>query len=131
MTNGIVLFDGLCNLCSGTVQFIVAHDRRGYFRFASLQSRAGQELLAAHNVSDDAMGSVVFIDGSRVYRRSEAALRIARRLDSPWPLCYLAMLIPRALRDAFYNLIARHRYRWFGQHDSCWLPSPELRSRFL
>lgn len=128
----IVLFDGVCNLCAWAVRFIIGRDPAGRFRFASLQSAAGRELLAHHGLPAPAEpDSVVLIEGGRAYLRSDAALRIARGLRPPWPLVYAAVVVPRPIRDWAYNLIARNRYRWFGRQEACWLPTPALRARFL
>jgi predicted DCC family thiol-disulfide oxidoreductase YuxK len=130
-THPTLLFDGVCNLCSGSVQFILKRDTRGRFRFASLQSEAGRRLMAGHGLDPDALSSVVLIEDGRAYQESTAALRIARHLPGAWKLLRVFTVIPRPLRDAAYRLIARNRYRWFGKTEACWLPTPELRARFL
>ena len=130
MDNGLVLFDGVCNLCNGAVQFILRHDRAGYFNFASLQSAAAQRALAEHGAAPT-LNSIVLIDGGRMYQSSDAVLRIAHRLGAPWSWAYAAVVVPRPLRNWIYGVIARNRYRWFGQRDACMLPTPELRGRFL
>lgn len=127
----VLLFDGVCNLCNSSVQFILARDPKAKFRFASLQSDEGQELLQAFEDRPSDLSSVVLIEDGQLYARSDAALRVARQLSGGWPLLYAFIVLPRALRDAVYNWIARNRYRWFGKRDSCMIPSPELRSRFL
>ena len=130
-----VLFDGVCNLCNGFVQFIIRHDAAGRYRFAALQSEAGQALLAAHGVAPATLttdpDSVVLLSGGRLYSHSTAVLRIARGLGGAWRLAAGAEVLPRALRDAVYRFIARNRYRWFGRQESCMLPTPELKARFL
>ncbi|GIV61600.1 MAG: hypothetical protein KatS3mg044_0466 [Rhodothermaceae bacterium] len=128
---GIILFDGVCNLCNGSVNFVIDHDPDGYFRFAALQSETARALLQALRVPDDRPESIVLIEDGKVYTRSTAALRIARRLSGAWPLLYAFIVVPRRLRDRVYDWIARNRYRWFGRRDTCRLPTPELRSRFL
>jgi predicted DCC family thiol-disulfide oxidoreductase YuxK len=127
----IVLFDGVCNLCNGSVQFILKRDPQARFRFASLQSEAGGSLMRHHGLDPEALSSVVVIDDGRVWRESSAALRIARHLPGGWKLLRILTVIPRPLRDGVYRLIARNRYRWFGKTETCWLPTPELRGRFL
>src|SRR5438105_1049017 len=129
-TESIILFDGLCNLCSASVDFVLRRDPRAHFRFASLQSDLGQRLLTTHGVSNE-LGSVVLIEDGQAYDRSTAALRIARRLRFPWPIFYALILIPRPLRDLVYGWIAGNRYRWFGRRETCRLPSPEFAGRFL
>ncbi len=131
METFLVLFDGECNLCNGAVQFIIRRDRRNRFRFAALQSEAGQEQLRNHRLPGDVISTVVLIAGGNAYTRSDAALGIARRLDGLWPLCYAGIAVPRFLRDRVYDFIARHRYRWFGKKDACMVPTPDLRARFL
>jgi len=127
----ILLFDGVCNLCSGSVQFIIRRDPEARFRFASLQSEVGQRYLEELQVDRDAVDSVILVEGGRWYKESDAALRIARLLGGPWKAMGILRLLPRPLRDRLYRFLARHRYRWFGKRESCWLPTPELRERFL
>lgn len=131
MPDKIVLFDGVCNLCAWSVQFIIRRDPRGQFRFAALQSEVAQRLLAERGLAGPGLDSVVLIEGARAYTRSGAALRIARRLAGLWPALAALLLVPRPLRDWAYGVVARNRYHWFGQQTECWLPTPELRRRFL
>ena len=126
----LVLFDGVCNLCNAAVRFIIPRDPRGQFQFAPLTSEAAARALGSVPLADRP-DSVVLIDEGRVFTRSEAALRILRRLEFPWPLAYALILLPRALRDWGYDAIARRRYRWFGRHEQCPIPSPSIRDRFL
>ncbi|TGE15160.1 thiol-disulfide oxidoreductase DCC family protein [Hymenobacter elongatus] len=128
-----ILFDGVCNLCNGFVQFVIERDTTGRFRFASLQSAAGQALLAQHGITLGPTGpeTVILVEQNQVFTHSTAVLRIARQLGSAWPLLYAFILVPRFLRDATYRFVARHRYQWFGQREACMLPTPELRQRFL
>jgi predicted DCC family thiol-disulfide oxidoreductase YuxK/uncharacterized membrane protein YphA (DoxX/SURF4 family) len=126
----VVLFDGVCNLCHAAVAWILEHDREGVFRFASLQSAAARDVLASSGAGD-LPDSVVLVDEAGVHTRSDAAIRIARRLGFPWSLLVLAKPLPGFLRNAIYAWIARNRYRWFGRRDTCGVPSPELASRFL
>src|ERR1017187_9056949 len=123
----VVLFDGVCNLCNRSVQFIIARDPAAYFRFAALGSEAAQRLLGESVLRGPLPDSVALIERGRVYTRSAAALRIARRLRFPWPLVCALIVVPRPLRDQVYDLIARNRYRWFGKRDACMMPTPELR----
>ena len=127
----VLLFDGVCNLCNGTVQWILARDRRQVFRFASLQSPAARRLLDSVAAPADLPDSVVLIDGGRVLVRSDAAIAVARRLGFPWSMAAVGRAVPRVLRDAVYSWVARHRYRWFGRRATCWVPTPELSARFL
>jgi predicted DCC family thiol-disulfide oxidoreductase YuxK len=125
---GIILFDGVCNLCNGAVTFIIDRDRDAYFTFAPLQSDTARELLGEEA---ERLESIVLVEDGKHYTESTAALRIARRLRGPWPLLYGFIIVPRGLRDRVYRFIAANRYRWFGKTDSCRLPTPELRKRFL
>ena len=129
--NPIVLFDGVCNLCNGSVQFILRHDPAARFRFASLQSPVGRELLAKFGMDPGRLDSVILVEGDRWYKESDAALRIARGMSGGGKALAVFRVIPRPIRDAVYRLIARNRYRWFGKQETCWLPTPELRGRFL
>lgn len=129
--NPTILFDGVCNLCNGSVQFILRRDPQARFRFASLQSEAGQRLVTQQGLDPQVLSSVILIEDGKVYRESTAALRIARHMTGAWKLLRVFVLVPRPIRDAVYRLIARNRYRWFGKSETCWLPTPELRARFL
>ncbi|MBF9220198.1 thiol-disulfide oxidoreductase DCC family protein [Hymenobacter ruricola] len=128
-----IFFDGVCNLCNGFVQFVIRHDAAGRYRFAALQSEAGQALLAAQGQAIPAAApeSVLLLRQGRLYSHSSAVLRIAHGLGGAWRLAAVAELLPRALRDAAYRFVARHRYRWFGREESCMLPTPALKARFL
>jgi predicted DCC family thiol-disulfide oxidoreductase YuxK len=127
----LILFDGLCNLCSGSVQFVIERDPAGRFQFAPLQSVAAQLVLQEHGVADVLPDSIVLVEDGRVFTRSTAALRIARHLPFPWPLVSALIAVPRPLRDRVYAFVGRHRYRWFGKLDRCMMPTAALRSRFL
>jgi len=127
----IILFDGVCNLCNTSVQFILKRDRRSRFRFASLQGPAGQALLQRSGLPADHLDSFVLVENNNVYTRSSAALRVISRLGGGYTLFYVFWIIPRPIRDGVYDWVARHRYRWFGKEDSCWLPRPEWKERFL
>jgi predicted DCC family thiol-disulfide oxidoreductase YuxK len=127
----IVLFDGMCNLCSGTVQFIIKRDPSAKFRFASLQSAFGQRQLDKFNISKTDLHSVILLKGEKCLQKSDAALEVARNLSGLWPLFYALKILPRVFRDLIYSWIAKNRYAWFGKKASCWIPTPELRSRFI
>ncbi len=127
----VILFDGVCNLCNGFVQFVIARDPNGRFQFAALQSPAARRLLGPLSPPADALGTVVLIEDGRAFLRSDAALRIGRGLTFPWPLAFGFVAVPRPLRDWLYELVARYRYRWFGRRDVCMVPTAELRARFL
>ena len=127
----IVFFDGYCNLCSGAVQFIIKHDKHQQFHFASLQGTAAAQLLPAHLTISQGVDSIVFLENGKFYTKGTAALRIAKYLKFPINLSYVFMLVPAFIRNVVYDWIARNRYKWFGKKEVCWLPSPELSSRFL
>lgn len=127
----LLLFDGVCNLCNGVVQFIIERDKNARFRFASLQSKVGSEVLEANNLRTDEFASFIYLRNGRTLMRSDAALNIARDLGGAWKLAYGFIIVPRFIRDAVYNLVARNRYRWFGRKDECWIPTPELKARFV
>lgn len=127
----IVLFDGVCNLCTGGVQFILRRDPKKRFRFASLQSEIGQGFLRRFGIPPDELETMVLIAKDRAYSRSTAALKIVKGLRWPWPLLCILMIIPRPFLNLLYRFIARRRYRWFGKKETCWVPSPEWKSRFL
>lgn len=127
----IVLFDGVCNLCNHSVQFIIKRDSKSLFSFASLQSQFGQSQLSRFNIPIGLMESIVLIKNGRCYHRSDAVLEIARDLGGLWPLFYGFKIIPRFIRDLVYNLIAKNRYKVFGRQDHCMIPTPALKARFL
>lgn len=126
----IILFDGVCNLCSGAVQFVIKRDPAAKFKFASLQSEFGQQQLKRFGLDPHSLHSIILIQGDKFYERSDAALRIARQLNGGWPLFYAFIIVPRFIRDGIYNLIGRNRYKLFGKKEACWIPTPELKSRF-
>ena len=127
----IVIFDGVCNLCARSVQFILRHESEPRFQFSPVQSAAGARLLTAHGYSAANVATFVFLSEGKVYTRSTAALRIARHFKGPWQLLRALWIVPRPLRDLLYDLVARNRYSWFGKADSCLIPTPELSARFL
>ena len=126
----IVLFDGVCNFCSDSVNFIIQHDTENKFMFAPLQSEKGIELRAKYGIEDN-IDSIVLIEDDRAFTRSTGALRIAKRLGGIWAAAYVLIIVPLPIRDYFYELFAKYRYRWFGKKDECMLPTPEIRARFL
>lgn len=127
----VLMFDGVCNLCNSSVNFIIDHDPKGHFKFAALQSDFGQEKLKELGYNTEDFDSLVLLSGGKVYKKSSAALRIARKLNGLYPLLYIFIIIPPFIRHALYDVIARNRYKWWGKRDSCRMPTPELRSRFV
>ena len=127
----IILFDGVCNFCNSSVDFVIARDPKGIFRLGALQSEEAKPYLEKYEIDPDDLSSMALIEDGKLYRRSTAALRIARRLKQPWPLLYVLIVIPPFVRDFVYNWIAKNRYKWFGKMESCRMPTDELRERFL
>lgn len=127
----IILFDGVCNLCNRSVQTVIRFDKKNSFQFASLQSNRGQALLKQHGLSEKELSSFVLIQHNKAITRSSAALTVARQLSGPIKILYAFMIVPAFIRDGVYNIIARNRYKWFGKQDTCMIPSPELKARFL
>ena len=125
----VVLFDGVCNLCNASINFLIDRDPDAHFRFAPLQSDVGQALVGRCGLEGE--DSIVLVEDGRCYVRSTAALQIARRMSGAWPLLGALLVVPAPLRDVVYRLVAKNRYRWFGKQDTCRLPTPDLRSRFL
>jgi predicted DCC family thiol-disulfide oxidoreductase YuxK len=131
MESPVILFDGVCNLCSGFVQVMIRIDKKGQFKFASIQSDYGQKALQKFKLPTEEISTVVMVDRERVYTHADVALQIALRLGGLWRLFAVFYLIPRPLRNLIYNWVARNRYRWFGQKESCMIPTPELKNRFV
>jgi len=127
----VILFDGVCNLCSGSVQFIINRDPSGIFRFATLQSETGKNLVSKFDLPNDKPDAIILVENSEYYSRSTAALRILQRLGSLWQLLYVFILVPRPIRDYFYDIVARNRYKWYGKRAQCMIPSEDIKGRFL
>ncbi len=127
----LVLFDGVCHLCNGFVQFVIARDPAGRFQFGALQTPSARRVLDLHDTPDPLPDTLVLVDQGRVFTRSTAVLRIARHLTFPWPLAYAFLAVPRPLRDWIYAIVARHRYQWFGKREHCMVPTPDVRARFI
>ena len=127
----IILFDGICNLCNSSVKTIIKHDKKDTFRFAALQSELGLELITEHAIDTSQADSIFLIDGDKLFMKSTAALIIAKDLSGAYPILYGFMIVPRFIRNWLYDLIARNRYKWFGKKDSCMVPTPKLKKKFL
>ena len=127
----VIVFDGVCNLCSRWVRFLLPRDRKGVFRFAAMQTEAGQRLLRQHGLDPLDPVSFLFLDGGRAFTDSTAILRVLIRLGWPWRAAAIGYVVPRPIRDALYRWVARNRYRWFGRREACFVPAPEARGRFL
>lgn len=126
----VILFDGVCNLCSGSVQFILKRDKEKKFLFASLQSAYGKNILNQFALPTDTFNSFILLEDGKIFTRSTAALKMFSQLNG-WKWVKLFWIVPKFIRDAVYNLIAKNRYKWFGKKDECWIPTPELKARFL
>jgi len=125
----IVFFDGYCNLCSGSVQWIIKHDKKGQFKFASLQSDFAKQTLNKNTV--ESLSSLVLYQNNNTFLESTAALKIAKKLDFPVNLLSVFLIVPVFIRNFFYKIISRNRYKWFGKKQECWLPTAELKQRFI
>ncbi|HED54653.1 MAG TPA: thiol-disulfide oxidoreductase DCC family protein [Phycisphaerales bacterium] len=126
-----VYFDGVCNLCNGLVTFVIPRDRLGTIRFVSLQSELGQRTLEQAGMDNRNLETILFRDQDRLLTKSTAVLRMLRYLKKPWSFGAVLLILPRPIRDWCYDFVAARRYRWFGRRDSCLMPTPELRDRFL
>ena len=126
----VVLFDGVCNFCNGAVNWIIAHDPHGKFKFAPLQSEFGEQAKAKFGIGDN-VDSIILIESDRAYLHSSAALRVLKTIGGIWSLGYAGVIVPRPVRDWFYKWFARNRYRWFGKQDACMMPTPDIRARFI
>ncbi|MCH7949164.1 MAG: thiol-disulfide oxidoreductase DCC family protein [Candidatus Dadabacteria bacterium] len=129
--NPVILFDGVCNLCNGSILFILNRDPSGIFRFAPLQSETGKNLLSKFDLPNDKLDSIILVENNEYYLRSTAALKILQRLGALWKIVYVFMLVPRPVRDYIYDIVARNRYKWYGKRAECMIPSSDIESRFL
>ncbi|MER3464042.1 MAG: hypothetical protein C4329_06145 [Chitinophagaceae bacterium] len=127
----IILFDGICNFCNSAINFVLKQDKKDVFRFAPLQSEAGQLLLEQYGLSKEDFDSFVLIDGGKVYKKSAASLQVMNRLPWYWKETQVLRIVPSFLRDSIYDFIACNRYKWFGKREACMVPTPEMRNRFL
>jgi len=127
----IILFDGICNLCNGSVQFILKRDKNEKFLFASLQSDASKNILLQYNVKKITLDSILIIEDGQVYDKSTAVLKICRNLNWPWTMFPIVLHLPLSIRDRIYNFVGRNRYKWFGKKDSCTMMIPEYKNRFI
>lgn len=127
----VILFDGTCNFCNGAVNFVIRRDKGSVIKFAPLQSSQGQELLKQYQLPTDDLSSFIFIEAGKSHNQSTAALKVCRYLFGLWPLCYGFIIVPGFIRDGLYNWIAKNRYKWFGRQETCMIPTPDVRKRFL
>jgi predicted DCC family thiol-disulfide oxidoreductase YuxK len=127
----IILFDGVCNFCDASINFIIRQDKKTVFRFAALQSKAGQELLEKYDLPQTEINSFILIDRGKVYNRSAAGFKVYGKLPWYWKWTQIFWIVPRFITDAVYDFIAKNRYKWFGKKEECMIPTPEVRNRFL
>ena len=127
----ILLFDGVCNLCNSSINFVIKHDNKDVFRFTALQEGPGKSYLAKYNIDPKNTDSIVLIENGKAYVKSSAALRAVKYLGGAWPLLYVFIIVPAFIRDVVYDYIAINRYKWYGKKDSCMIPTPELKAKFL
>ena len=127
----IVVFDAQCLLCNSWVQFLLKHDKQGIFQFAAIQGQVGSQLLAEAGLKIEGLQTLLLVDGPQSWQHTDAILRVLHALGWPWRLAGVARLIPAALRDALYRVIARNRYQWFGKSEQCLMPDPAVAGRFL
>ena len=127
----IILFDGVCNLCNSSVQFVIRHDKHNQFMFGSFQGKAGQEYLKQFKLPFGDFNSFMLLEDDKLYTESTAALRVCKHLGGLWKLLYGFLIVPKFIRDGVYRFIARNRYKWFGKNETCWVPTPSLKEKFL
>jgi predicted DCC family thiol-disulfide oxidoreductase YuxK len=127
----VVLFDGVCNLCNGYVNWLIDHDKNNLFKFASLQSNAGKKLVNQLGLQGNYLDTIVLYDNGKGYTHSTAVLRILKQLNGIYSLAVIFFIVPAYIRNKVYNMVARNRYKWFGKRDTCRVPTPELKNRFL
>jgi predicted DCC family thiol-disulfide oxidoreductase YuxK len=131
MNDSIILFDGVCNLCNGFVQFVIARDKKNKFKFGSLQSEGAKKILEPFIFPLDELKTIVLLENGKIYLRSRAVLRITSQLSGAWKLSSLLYIFPSFISDAVYNLISKYRYRFFGKRESCMIPTPEMKTKFI
>lgn len=127
----VIFFDGVCNLCNASVQFVIAHDKKDQFKFTALQGDYAKEVLSKFNADPQKLNTILLLQEGKLYTKSSAALRVAGKLNGLIPLIYVFLLVPKFIRDWFYDIIAKNRYQWWGRQESCWVPTPELKSKFI
>lgn len=128
----IILFDGVCNLCNSSINFVIKHDKKDSFRYAPLQSEVGKQLMGERNIDSSELNSIILINPKiAYYHKSTAALQIAKSLSGGFPILSIFLIFPKSFRDMVYDIIAKNRYKWFGKKESCTIPTPELKALFI
>lgn len=126
----VIFFDGVCNLCNASVQFVIEHDKENYFKFSALQGDYAKKVLPKFDINPGSLNSTLLLEDGKLYTKSSSALRVAKKLNGFWPLLYGFNIVPKFLRDWVYDVVAKNRYKWWGKQESCWVPSPELKDKF-
>lgn len=126
----VIFFDGVCNLCNAAVQFVIEHDKKNIFKFTALQGKYAEDVLPQFRVNLAEVDSILLADNNKLYTKSSAALRVAKNLNGLLPLLYMLMIVPKFIRDWFYDIIAKNRYKWWGRQETCWVPTPALAQKF-
>ena len=126
----VIFFDGVCNLCNASVQFVIEHDQENYFKFSALQGDYAKGVLPKFNVNPSSLNSTLLLEDGKLYTKSSSALRVAKKLKGIWPLLYGFIIFPKFIRDWVYDLVAKNRYKWWGKQETCWVPTPALKNKF-
>jgi predicted DCC family thiol-disulfide oxidoreductase YuxK len=129
--NALIFFDGVCNFCNSSVNFIIKRDNKNYFRFSPLQSEFSKNILNKNNISTVNYESIILFENEKIYLKSTAAIKIAKHLRGFWKLTFILIIIPPFIRDFFYDIISKNRYKWFGKRDMCMVPTTEIKEKFL
>jgi len=127
----IILFDGVCNFCNSSINFIIRHDKKNHFLFAPLQSAEGKELMESYNIDSSQLDTMILIEDNKVFYKSTAALLITKHLNRLYPMLYSGIIVPRFMRDKLYDYFAKKRYKWFGRRETCMIPDEEVRGKFI
>jgi len=130
MAQPVIFFDGICNLCNASVQFVIEHDLKNQFHFTALQGDYAKEILPKFNIDPKQLNTILLLEDGKLYTKSSAALRIAKKLNGLIPVFSIFLIVPKFIRDWFYDIIAKNRYRWWGKKENCWVPTPELKNKF-
>ena len=130
-TSYIIIFDGICNLCNATVLFLINRDKKNIFKFVSMQSDIAKQIFKEYNINFKNLDTIIFIEKNDFYIKSDAIIRIFKKLNYPWKVFYFLKFIPKFIRDRIYDIVANNRYNWFGRRNTCMIPSNETKSKFL